>query len=61
MPSPANPSHDRRLEDRTDTSADCPGGLCAVGLIKSFCPTCVILGVLMLPFELVRRAWQSRR
>lgn len=38
------------------TGTSCPTGLCSVGLMKSFCPSCMLVGLLMLPFEIVIRA-----
>jgi len=29
--------------------------MCSVGLIRSFCPSCMLLGILMLPLELLVR------
>ena len=60
-PSVSSATHTRPNNASRDAQGSCSSGLCSVGLIKSFCPTCVILGVLMLPFELIRRAWRSRR
>jgi len=37
----------------------CSGGLCSVGLMRSLCPTCLVLGLVMLPFELLAR-WVRR-
>ena len=34
----------------------CNGPLCSVQIMKGFCPTCVLLGVVILPFELIFRA-----
>lgn len=33
----------------------CRRGLCSVGLLKSFCPPCLLIGLVMLPFELLAR------
>ena len=41
--------------DTTSEGRDCPSGLCSVGLMKSFCPSCLIVGLLALPFELAYR------
>jgi hypothetical protein len=35
--------------------ANCPDGLCSVGLMKSFCPSCMLAGLVLLPFELLGR------
>lgn len=38
----------------------CKSGLCSVGLMKSFCPTCMLVGIVLFPLEmlvrLIRRA-----
>jgi len=38
------------------TGEACPDGLCSVGLMKSLCPSCLIIGLLLLPFELLARS-----
>jgi len=36
-------------------NASCPNGLCSIGLMKSFCPSCMLIGLVILPFELLVR------
>jgi len=42
--------------DSERANASCPSGLCSVGLLKSLCPSCMLIGLVMLPFEVVARA-----
>jgi len=30
----------------------CRTGMCSVGLMKSFCPSCLLIGLVLFPFEL---------
>jgi len=47
-------THDQTLNSE-QTSTSCSTGLCSVGLMKSFCPSCMLIGLVMLPFELLVR------
>ncbi|HED53655.1 MAG TPA: hypothetical protein ENJ00_05575 [Phycisphaerales bacterium] len=38
----------------------CKTGLCSVGLMKSGCPTCFLLGLIIMPFEMLRRFVMQR-
>ncbi len=38
-----------------DRGAESKPGLRSVGLMKTLCPTCMAIGLVMLPFELVGR------
>ena len=42
-------------EHRSDAPR-CRSGLCSTDVMKTGCPTCVLIGVVMLPFELGFRA-----
>ena len=44
------------------SSPECRNGLCSVGLMRTFCPTCLLLGLVLLPLELVFRGlvWLTR-
>lgn len=37
---------------RRGTSVRRDGGLCSVGLMRSMCPSCLLLGLVLMPFEL---------
>jgi len=54
--SDAHPLSTSRDQAQMPAHATCSSGLCSTGLMKSFCPTCLILGLILLPFELAYRS-----
>lgn len=53
-PSSSNPIKPAKATGRT-----CNGPLCSVEIMKGFCPTCVLVGVVILPFELIYRGMRN--
>jgi len=46
--------------DVSQKTRRCNSTLCSIGLIKAGCPTCLLLGLVMMPFEWAGRAIAGR-
>jgi len=41
--------------EKSTTNGACKTGMCSTGLMKSGCPSCLVIGLAVLPFELLFR------
>jgi len=50
-----DPSQPVSVSTPATPSKACLTGMCSVGLMKSFCPSCLLIGLALFPFELAVR------